>query len=363
MATTDRPVSLMEIQQIVSGKGCRFPAPGPSRRARIGPSTPCAGPTVGILGAPIGVGTGWTGCPTEESVAIPPYVPPTVCEPDPCEQETISKAVQDALDGPGSPLVHVEVSAQQEPDVASRRNPSVPKGGAVVVCGGSAGALAAAAALRMGVGGVPGPAAIGLAATVQLGGSVATTIAVASNGQVLPQATINVASTAGFPSSGTIAVQTSASLYQIVQYTGTTATTFTGCSGGVGTMATGGAVLGPLGVPTAVYTFYSSDSRLLISKGLQIDSSDSSIWNSTQFSVEVSGYQELLLANLTPGDFFPINLFVPPGGSITLFAACLDPTLAAVLAIKFDKWTKAVVTIDGSVDVLNLGRDPARRRA
>ena len=37
-----------------------------------------------------------------------------------------------------------------------------------------------------------------------------TTIAAGSNGQTLPQPTINVASTAGFPSSGTIAVVTSA---------------------------------------------------------------------------------------------------------------------------------------------------------
>jgi hypothetical protein len=285
---TSRAVSFLEIQQIISGKGCRFPAPGPQRTARIGPTTPCCGPTVGVLGAPIGVGTGWTGCPTEESVAIPPYVPPATCAPDPCEQETISRAIQDALDGPGSPLVRTELSAQQLPDRESRRTPSVPQGGAVVVCGGNAGALAAAAALRTGVGGVPGPAAIGLASVVNLGSAA---------------------------------------------------------------------------VPTVIYTFNSPDGRLLIVKSLLIESSDSSIWNSTQFSVEVSGSQELLLANLTPGDEFLINLFVPPGGSVSLKGACLDPTLAAILEIRFDTWTKAVVTIDGSVDVLSLGRDPARRRA
>jgi hypothetical protein len=286
--SVDRPVSLMEIQQIVSGAGCRWPAPGPQRRARIGPTSPCCGPTVGILGAPIGVGTGWTGCPTIESVAIPPYEPPAECPPDPCEELTIRRAIQEALDGPGSPLVRAEISAQQVPDRECRETPVTPPGGAVVVSGGAAGALAAAAALRMGVGGVPGPAAIGLAAVVNLGSANA---------------------------------------------------------------------------PTVVFTFFAPDGRLLVVKNLQITSSDSSIWSSTKFSVEVSGSQELLLSNLTPGNEFPINLFVPPGGSVALKAACLDPTLAAVLGINFTTWTKAVVTIDGSVDVLTLGRDPARRRA
>lgn len=68
-----------------------------------------------------------------------------------------------------------------------------------------------------------------------------TTIAVASNGQALPQATINVASTTGFPTSGTIRVTTNTGV-QTVTYSGTTGTTFTGCSGGGGTMSTGGAV-------------------------------------------------------------------------------------------------------------------------
>ena len=68
-----------------------------------------------------------------------------------------------------------------------------------------------------------------------------TTIAAASNGQTLPQATINVVSTAGFPSSGTIAVVTTAGTVP-VNYTGITPTSFTGCTGGTGTMSTGGFV-------------------------------------------------------------------------------------------------------------------------
>ena len=70
---------------------------------------------------------------------------------------------------------------------------------------------------------------------------VTTTIAAASNAVALPTATINVASTVGFASSGTIYVITTAGP-QLVTYTGIGATTFTGCSGGTGTMSTGGAV-------------------------------------------------------------------------------------------------------------------------
>lgn len=78
--------------------------------------------------------------------------------------------------------------------------------------------------------------------TFQMGGSAAaasTTIASASNGQVLPQATINVASTTGFLSAGTLQIGADQ-----VTYTGKTATAFTGCSGGTGTLSTGQTVYG-----------------------------------------------------------------------------------------------------------------------
>ena len=69
-----------------------------------------------------------------------------------------------------------------------------------------------------------------------------TTIASGSNAAVLPQSTINVATTTGFYTSGTIFVTTSAGV-QTVTYTNTTGTSFTGCSGGTGTMTTGGSVV------------------------------------------------------------------------------------------------------------------------
>ena len=68
-----------------------------------------------------------------------------------------------------------------------------------------------------------------------------TTVAAGSNGVALPTGTINVASTAGFPTSGQILVAISGA-QQLVTYTGITATSFTGCTGGSGTLATSQAV-------------------------------------------------------------------------------------------------------------------------
>lgn len=70
---------------------------------------------------------------------------------------------------------------------------------------------------------------------------VQTTIAAASNNVTLPTGTINVASTTGFPTSGTIIIATSTG-QSVVTYTSTTGTTFTGCTGGTGTMSTGGLI-------------------------------------------------------------------------------------------------------------------------
>lgn len=71
--------------------------------------------------------------------------------------------------------------------------------------------------------------------------AASTTIAAGSNGVTLPQATINVASTNTFPPTGSILINTSLGL-QLITYTGTTSTTFTGCSGGTGSLSTGNSV-------------------------------------------------------------------------------------------------------------------------
>jgi hypothetical protein len=68
-----------------------------------------------------------------------------------------------------------------------------------------------------------------------------TTVARVSNGQALPQGTIHVATTAHFASAGTVVISL-VSGPQLVTYTGKTATTLTGCSGGTGTLVTGAVV-------------------------------------------------------------------------------------------------------------------------
>ncbi len=70
-----------------------------------------------------------------------------------------------------------------------------------------------------------------------------TTIASGSNNVTLPTGTVNVVSNLGFPSAGVISIATTSSAPQLVSYTGTSGSTqFTGCTGGIGTMTTGGAV-------------------------------------------------------------------------------------------------------------------------
>jgi Tfp pilus assembly protein PilV len=78
--------------------------------------------------------------------------------------------------------------------------------------------------------------------SIQTGTTGSTTIASGSNNVALPVATINVASTSNFATSGSAKVTTSAGT-QAVSYTGITSTSLTGVSGGTGTMSTGGAVV------------------------------------------------------------------------------------------------------------------------
>jgi hypothetical protein len=61
-----------------------------------------------------------------------------------------------------------------------------------------------------------------------------TMISILSNGQILPQATINVTSTSGFLNSGSLLIAG-----ETITYTGITPTSFTGCTGGTSTMFTG----------------------------------------------------------------------------------------------------------------------------
>lgn len=81
-------------------------------------------------------------------------------------------------------------------------------------------------------------------------GNAVTTIAVASNNAVASSGTYNVADTTGFPASGTFSLVTPSGT-QTITYTGKTATTFTGCTGGTGTLKRGD-VVGYLDAATGI---------------------------------------------------------------------------------------------------------------
>lgn len=71
------------------------------------------------------------------------------------------------------------------------------------------------------------------------------TIASGSDGVSLPHSTINVSTTALFPAAGQITISLPDGTYTTVSYTGKTSTSFTGCTGGTGTMSLSNFVVMP----------------------------------------------------------------------------------------------------------------------
>ena len=88
----------------------------------------------------------------------------------------------------------------------------------------------------------------------------------------LPQATISVASTLGFPTSGSFTVATTSGT-EAVAYTGKTPTTFTGCTGGTGTAASGAVTLVSTSLAFGVAGFQYSLDGVAFSQPTQIFSS------------------------------------------------------------------------------------------
>lgn len=86
----------------------------------------------------------------------------------------------------------------------------------------------------------------------------ATTIAAGSNDLTLPQLVIDCANTGDFEDAGSFVIQSSTG-FSVVNYTGTTSDTFTGCTGGSGVMSTGGVISG------SVFNFSAFDVGLGIS--------------------------------------------------------------------------------------------------
>ncbi len=135
-----------------------------------------------------------------------------------------------------------------------------------------------------------------------------TTVAAGSNGQTLPQSTINVASTTNFPTSGQILVTTSAG-QQRVTYTGVTATTFTGCSGGTGTMTTGNQVrdMTPLAQDLIRLELTTQGGALIIISAASVKVSNNQI-----------GYFQILVDNLIVRGGAASGNGSAPGGSTVI---------------------------------------------
>lgn len=133
-------------------------------------------------------------------------------------------------------------------------------------------------------------------ATLLLAKSIKTTIS-GSNGLTLPQSTIRVITTGGFPSSGSLFVQSTSGGFQTVTYTGTTSEEFTGCSGGSGTIYDGFAVESTASNATVTAEFSTAiDLSDKLPIGVQILSVAVGLWLDTGFT------------NLNNGSTYDLNL-------------------------------------------------------
>lgn len=162
-----------------------------------------------------------------------------------------------------------------------------------------------------------------------------TTIAAGSNGASLPQSTINVASTTGFPTSGFILVVTTTG-QQVVQYTNVSGgNQFTGCTGGTGTMSTGGAVssLFTINLPASPSQgdFYSvkdangsagNNNILVNGNGHNIDGSSNLLimtnYTNAAFTYNGSTWISNLTTNIAPNSGYTSVVNVVSGGTVNV---------------------------------------------
>lgn len=166
----NRPATYADFRRVVQeASGVRVTRPRVLPR-RIGPPPPGFGPTVERVGR------------IEESsvVLIPPLQKESPEGRGLGESSTLDglegalkRAVLDALyEAP--PLV-IQSSAQEDPGAKGRSTVWTPPGGIVIVQGGSAGAIAAADALRLGVAHTTGASVLSLLSPIALGSAGAPT--------------------------------------------------------------------------------------------------------------------------------------------------------------------------------------------
>jgi len=151
--------------------------------------------------------------------------------------------------------------------------------------------------------------------------STSTSLAAPSIGQSFPQSTITVSSTTNFPSSGSILVPVGVGGLTPVLYTNKTSTTFTGCTGGFGTMTSGtvqsrrvliskfSATGGSVAVVTTVAAYVPTTSG----QGIQ-----NLVYDGSRYIYGVqrvlSGLSAIIRIDTTPGSE-KVDLVWPTGGS------------------------------------------------
>ncbi len=171
-----------------------------------------------------------------------------------------------------------------------------------------------------------------------------TAVTAASNGvQLKPKGlTINVGSTAGFPSSGTLVIETSSGQASVA-YSGLTSTSFTGCSSGYTyTLSTGDVVYGE-GLPTQLGTY-----------GFSVTATDTANHSTTQaynltilpsptyfYSVQqvrqAYGLNNIILSGGVLGDGSGQTIAVIAEGDDDRFVSSTDPNFSTSDLHKFDQ--------------------------
>ena len=140
-----------------------------------------------------------------------------------------------------------------------------------------------------------------ISGSVAVAGGITTTVVINLPDTILtlPQSTINVASTAGYPSSGTLLIQTDNGL-QVVTYTGLTPTSFTGVSGGSGNIINGDPIISG-GVTT---TIGSASNGFTLPQSTIFAGSTSAFPSEGSVLIQTScGVQTITYTGLTPTSF------------------------------------------------------------
>lgn len=120
--------------------------------------------------------------------------------------------------------------------------------------------------------------------TIFIGASATTTTVVALTGTF----TLTVGSTTGFPTSGTLFVSSTTGT-QTVAYTGSTTTTFTGCTGGTGSTFSGGTVTTNNGIQSVTYTGITGTSFTGTAGGTGTLITGEPIYNQNKYIIDYRG--------------------------------------------------------------------------